>query len=277
MLLLLQLEPALWQPWQGEWQRRECNCCFCWVTTWSQLLLLLLLFVPVLLFCLRRKTLCFCTKPTISGPPPPTPPPSALCAQRMLRFARICCNFSLSANAFAGKFWLNAPREFTLLGPFRVTTAVYFALPPALPLSLFHCLFLALPLSFEFDKWRSWRGDMLCNLGICFSPRGEKKKVLPNCLHIFVINGRSRRAWRKSIRSTSNGRAPLLLSTRIRIRIADVCCRRRCCKNKEADKENPIKLQHSTRERERARRSRRETATASITSCNNNFAPINQR
>lgn len=25
--------------------------------------------------------------------------------------------------------------------------------------------------------------------------------------------------------------------------------RRRCCKNKEADKENPIKLQHSERER----------------------------
>lgn len=152
----------------------DCNCCFCWVTTWSQLLLS----VPALLFCLRRKTLCFCTKPTISTPPPPSPPPSALCAQRMLRFARICCNFSLSANAFAGKFWLNAPREFTLLGPFRVTPAVYFALPPALPLclplfSLFLCLFLALPLSFEFDKWRSWRGDMLCNLGICFSPRGE--------------------------------------------------------------------------------------------------------
>lgn len=56
------------------------------------------------------------------------------------------------------------------------------------------------------------------------------------------------------------------------IRIADVCCRRCCCKNKEADKENPIKLQHSEREREKT-----ETATASITSCNNNFAPINQR
>lgn len=41
-----------------------------------------------------------------------------------------------------------------------------------------------------------------------------------------------------------------------------------------------IRLNCSTaqeRERERARRNRRETATASITSCNNNFAPINQR
>lgn len=54
-------------------------------------------------FCLRRKTLCFCANPT-APPPVPLHPSTALCAQRMLRFARICCNFSLSANALAGKF-----------------------------------------------------------------------------------------------------------------------------------------------------------------------------